>query len=217
MQYFRDRSQAGIELAKRLEHYRDRFGAIISLSQGGVLVAKEIAENLRLPIGMLAVREIRLPWENAPVIGSVDMSGEFTVNPQLDINTVNDYEAEYRNQIDQERIKISHEINLMHAAHVMSRNNLRDRIIIIVSDGLASELPIFEALNYLKPVRTPRTVVALPVATIDVVDFLHINVDEIHCLDVKTDYVSTDHYYEDNQIPSYEEILDILIQYDTLE
>lgn len=217
MQYFKDRSQAGQELAERLDRYKDSFSVVLAISPlGGVVVAKEIAAKLHLPMGMMAVKEVHLPWRQGPLVGSIDQSGEYTKNPDLTEGVLNAYEGEYHSHIDKERIRLSHEINMMHLSNSTKRENLKDHTVIIVSDGLNSVSAINEVIAYLKPVRTTRLVAALPIATIDVIDRLHLAVDEIHCIDVKDNYINTDHYYDNPEIPEYEELLKTLISFDTM-
>ena len=83
---------------------------------------------------------------------------------------------------------------------------LRDRTVILVSDGLGDNLSALDvARGFLKSIRIERLVVAVPVCDVSAVDRLHITVDDLHILDVKGNYMGTDHYYEDNLLPSREE------------
>ena len=49
---------------------------------------------------------------------------------------------------------------------------------------------------------------ATPVASVQAVDKLHMLADELHILDVKDNYLGTDHYYNNNTVPSHEETID---------
>ena len=82
---------------------------------------------------------------------------------------------------------------------------LRDRNIILVSDGLSEKSSIDVAIDFLKPVRYKKLIVISPVASVATIDRLHITADELHVLDVKANYLDTSHYYDDNNIPSHEE------------
>ena len=77
-----------------------------------------------------------------------------------------------------------------------------------VSDGFADSTVLDVALEFLKPIRIQRLVIAAPVASEQAVDKLHIVADELHILDVKTNYFDTDHYYTDNTVPTHEETVD---------
>jgi predicted phosphoribosyltransferase len=90
----------------------------------------------------------------------------------------------------------------------MDKDLLRDHVVILVADGLDDSASIDVALDFLKPVRTQKLVVATPIATVAAVDKLHVVADELHILDVKDNFMGIDHYYEDNTVPSHEETIE---------
>jgi predicted phosphoribosyltransferase len=51
-------------------------------------------------------------------------------------------------------------------------------------------------------------IVAVPFASVLAVDRMHILADDIYCLNVLEDYISTDHYYDTKDIPSHEVIIE---------
>lgn len=59
----------------------------------------------------------------------------------------------------------------------------------------------------MKPIRIERLVVATPIATVSVVDQLHVTADELHVLDVKENYLGVNHYYSDNTVPTRKEAI----------
>lgn len=65
---------------------------------------------------------------------------------------------------------------------------LKDRVVVLVSDGFANTASVGVALDFLKPIRILRLVVASPAASVAVVDRLHITADELHLLDVKENF-----------------------------
>lgn len=89
---------------------------------------------------------------------------------------------------------------------------LHGRVIILVSDGLADGAIISVAIDFLKPIRILKLVVVSPLATVPVVDQLHVSADEMHILDVKENFMGVDHYYEDNTVPSHEETIEAINQ-----
>ena len=89
---------------------------------------------------------------------------------------------------------------------------LRDHVIILASDGLDGGASLDVALEFLKPLRYKKLVVAAPVAAIPAVDKVHIQADEVHILDVKENFIATDHYYTNNDIPDPEETIDRISQ-----
>ncbi|MDR0591366.1 MAG: hypothetical protein LBG75_02335 [Candidatus Nomurabacteria bacterium] len=206
--YFKDRKEAGERLAAILaDTYRYEDCAVVALSDGGVLVGEPIAESLHSILTMVLTEDITLPGDNL-VIGSASQNDIFSYNNQLASSEVDEYVAEFHSYIEQER-RVAHEnINrLIGDGGAFDRDLLIDRNIILVSDGLFSGSIIGAAMDFLKPVRIKKLVVALPIASVPVVDYVHIHADEVHILDVKEEFMGIDHYYEDNTVPSHEEIV----------
>jgi putative phosphoribosyl transferase len=90
---------------------------------------------------------------------------------------------------------------------IIDADMLRDHTVILVADGLDNGAAIDVAVDFLKPIRIKKLIVATPLATVPMVDKLHIIADELQILDVKENFMGTNHYYEQNDIPSHEETI----------
>lgn len=200
--YFENRSQAGQYLANALvARYRYENCAVLALSPGGVLVGEQIAAALHCPLMMLLTESIDIPGENA-IIGAVADGGAFTYNSDISQTELEEYTTEFHSYIDDKKREAMSRINsLIGDGGVVDESLLKDRHIILVSDGFNDLGTIDMALEFLKPVRTGRLVFVAPIATIPAVDKLHIVADELHILDVKENFLGVDHYYNDNTIP----------------
>ncbi len=208
MMYFESRAQAGRELAADLiGKYRYENCAVVALSDGGVLVGEQIAASLHCILTMLLIEEVEVPGESM-TFGAVSQSGAFTYNGMLSAGEVDEYTTEFHGYLeDQKREAFSRINRLLGDGGVIDHDMLREHTIILVDDGLDNGAAIDVALEFMKPIKIARLIVAAPVASVSVVDKLHIGADELHILDVKTNYVSTDHYYEKNDIPSHEDTI----------
>lgn len=205
--YFENRYQAGQMLAAKLQDFASVPTVILCLNDGAVLVAEPIAQSLSAPLFLLLMREITLPGPLAPTVGTVDQGGGFTYNTDLSKGEINEYVSEYHSHLEAEKIEKMHEIHRMVSAQgELDRSYLNDKSIILVSDGLATGAVVDAANDYLKPVKTDKIVAALPFASVPAVDRLHVATDELHILDVKANFFSTDHYYEDNALPGKDEL-----------
>ncbi|MCL2869403.1 hypothetical protein FWF48_01165 [Candidatus Saccharibacteria bacterium] len=211
--YYNNRHEAGELLANELfDKYRYEDMAVVALNDGGVEVGEAISNRLHAILTMVVAETITLPGDPLE-IGSVAQGGNFVYNNQLAQVEIDEYEGEFHNYLEDEKRNANAKINrLMGDGGAFDRDLLIDRAIILVADGLENGSLIGAAMDYLKPVRTKRIIVALPIATVPVVDFVHLKADEVHILDVKADYMGTDHYYEDNNMPSHEEIINKLNQ-----
>jgi predicted phosphoribosyltransferase len=207
--YFESRSQAGQVLAAQLlEKYRYDNCAVVALSDGSVLVGEQVAAALHCVLTLLLMEEIEIPGESLS-FGGVSESGNFTYNSTFTYGEQEEYVAEFHGYLeDQKREKMQKLNRLLGDGGVMDKDLLRDHVVILVADGLDDSASIDVALDFLKPVRTQKLVVATPLATVAAVDKLHVVADELHILDVKDNFMGIDHYYEDNTVPSHEETIE---------
>jgi len=208
--YFKDRSDAGSQLARELRDYRDEDVVIMALSDGAVVVGQAIAGAIGGVITLLLTKDITLPGEQS-VVGTVDQSGGFTYNNMFSAGELEEYVSEFHNYLESEKINKVSEINhLLSDSGLMDRTALQDKVTIIVSDGAKSGVAFDAAMNYLKPVRLKRLIMVAPLASVQAVDRMHILGDEIHVLSVVDNFFETDHYYEENKLPSRDTILNML-------
>jgi putative phosphoribosyl transferase len=206
--YFESRADAGRQLAARLfDKYRYENCAVIALSNGGVLVGEEIASALHCTLTMLLIEEIDVPGEGVS-FGGMSEKGNFTFNGMFSAGDIEDYTSEYHGYLDEKKREAFQRMNrLLGDGGLIDRSLLRDHTIILVSDGIFNGAAIDVAMEFLKPVRSERIVIATPFASILGVDKMHMTADEVQILDVKENYIETNHYYEDNTIPSKEETI----------
>ncbi|MBN9398299.1 hypothetical protein BGO18_01035 [Candidatus Saccharibacteria bacterium 47-87] len=207
--YFESRIQAGQQLAQQLfEKYRYENCAIIALSDGGVLVGEQIATQLHCILTMLLVEDIPVPGESVS-FGGVSQTGQFTYNSEFSSGEIDEYATEFHGYLEEQKREAFQRINrLIGDGGLIDRDLLRDHTIILVNDGFADTTVLDVALDFLKPIRINRLIIAAPVASEQAVDRLHVVADELHILDVKTNFFDTDHYYTDNTIPTHEETID---------
>ncbi len=207
--YFESRAEAGKQLAKRLvDKYRYENCAVVALSDGSVLVAEQVAAYLHSVLMMLLVEEIAVPGEGLS-FGGVSQNGNFIYNSEFSQGEIDEYASEYNGYLQEQKREAFQSINrLVGDGGTMNNDMLRDRVVIVVSDGFVDGSVIDSVKDFLRPVHIQKLVIAAPLASAVAVDALHIAADELHILDVKSNYLSTDHYYEQNEVPSHEDTID---------
>lgn len=206
--YFESREQAGQILATELlEKYRYEDCAVVALSDGAVIVGEQIAKALHCILTMLLVEEIQVPGEGVS-FGGVSQNGGFTYNGMFSAGEMEEYESEYHGYLEEQKREAFQKINrLLGDGGLINDEMLRDRVIVLVADGLDTGASLDVAVDFLKPIRIKRLVVATPVSTIQAVDKLHVLADELHILDVKANFLGIDHYYNQNDIPTHEDTI----------
>lgn len=206
--YFESRAQAGQILAAELVNkYRYENCAVVALSDGAVQVGEQIASALHCILTMLLIEEIPVPGENMS-FGGVSQDGGFTYNGMFSAGEVEEYTGEFHGYLEEQKREAFQRLNrLLGDGGIIDSDMLRDHTVILVSDGLDNGAAIDVAMDFLKPIRVTKLVVATPFATVPMVDKLHIVADELHILDVKENFMGIDHYYEKNDVPSHEETI----------
>ncbi len=206
--YFHSRVEAGEQLARQLlDKYRYENVAVVALGDGGVAVGEPIAERLHCILTLLVSEGVDVPGENQS-FGAVSQTGQFTTNSNLAASEVGAYMTEYHGYFEEQKRQAFHKINrLIGDGGVIDQTLLQDHTVILVSDGLNDVTILDVALDFLKPVRVQRLVIAAPVASVEMVDKVHMIADELHILDVKSNYLDTNHYYDQNDLPTHEETI----------
>ena len=196
--------------AQLKDKYRYENCAVVALSEGGVVVGAQIAIELHAVLAMLLAEEIRLPREPEAIAG-ISQTGAFSFNDEYSAGEIEEISGEYRNVIEQAKLEKIHELNKLVGEGGVIRNDLLvGRNIILVSDGLKSPFTLDLAFEYLKPIRVEKVVVATPLASVPVVDRIHVLADEVACLSVVEDYMDTEHYYDKQDVPTREQAVEII-------
>lgn len=166
MQYepiFQDRIDAGKALASDLETYADRDDVIVlALPRGGVPVAYEVAQRLRVPMDVFVVRKLGVPGHEEFGFGAIASGGIRFVNDEV-VRALKMPEAMVervveREQAELERREISYRGD-------RPEPELKDRTVIIVDDGLATGSTMRAAVTALKTRDPKLIIVAVPVAS----------------------------------------------------
>lgn len=211
--YFKSRVEAGKLLAEQLsKKYTGDNTTAVALSDGGVMIGAQIALKLHCALTMLLSDAIKLPREET-AIGGISQDGTFTYNTAYSPGQIEELVQEYRNLIEQEKIdKINEMHRLMGHGGLIKKSMLRGHNVILVSDGLSNGFSLDLATEFLKPINIKRLIVAVPLASVPAVDRMHILADEICCLSVVEDYMTTDHYYDTQDVPSHEQVIKTIEQ-----
>jgi putative phosphoribosyl transferase len=202
--YFKSRVDAGQKLADLIsQKYQGQPCAVVGLSDGGIMVGAQIALKLGCVLTMLLSDVIQLPREDTAIAG-ISQSGSMSYNPVYSPGQIEDFLSEYRGLIEQEKLTKMHEMHrLVGRGGLIRKDLLREHVVILVSDGLSNGFSLDIAAEFLKPIHTKKLVVATPLASVPAVDRMHILADDIFCLSVIQDYISTDHYYDTKDVPNH--------------
>lgn len=208
--YFASRTKAGKQLATLLGDYKSTDSVIIALTEGGVVVGAQIAAELHCPLMLMLMEDIKIPGEPS-VLGVVDQNGGFTYNDMYSTGELESLESEYRGIIEQEKMEQWHQLNrILGDGGILKEDIVKNKVVILVADGLSNGLSLIAASNYLKKIAIKRLVIVTPLASVEAVDKMHVLADEIHIITVMDTLMEVNHYFEKNDIPSRDTIISIL-------
>ncbi|WP_342245684.1 phosphoribosyltransferase [Pseudomonas sp. OTU5201] len=175
----RDRVAAGQALVPLLSDYRCRSDAIVlALPRGGVPVAYEIAMALELPLDLMIVRKLGVPAHRELAMGAIASGGVRVVNRDVvHMHGIDDA------TLDAEVGRESLELQRREQAYRGKRPapDLRERVVILVDDGLATGATMLAAVRAARQQGAARIVVAVPVGPDDTVAELQQEADEVIC------------------------------------
>jgi predicted phosphoribosyltransferase len=80
---FRDRTDAGTQLAERLKAYQSLDTIVLAVPGGGVPVAVEVARSLNAPLDVVVTRKITIPGNPEAGYGAVAEDGAVFLNEPL--------------------------------------------------------------------------------------------------------------------------------------
>lgn len=192
---FRDRYDAGRQLAAALGEYAGRADVIVlALPRGGVPVAFEVAAALRVPLDVFLVRKLGLPGHEELAMGAIASGGVVV-----------------RNRGVTERLGVPPEVFEAVAARERAELARRERayrgghpplavagkVAILVDDGLATGTTMRAAIAALRRLRPATMVVAVPTAAPDTCAALAAEVDELVCPFTPEPFGAVGRWYDD--------------------
>src|SRR5262249_34639392 len=205
---FANRTEAGRLLAEKLVEYADQSDVILlGLPRGGVPVAYEIAKRLRLPLDVFIVRKLGVPGFEELAAGAIASGGVRVLNEEV-VRAI-PYASE---SIEALTAKETAELQRREPIYREGRPapELRDKIVILVDDGLATGATMRAAVKALREGCAAKIVVAVPVGPPDTCQELAQQADEAICLSTPPFFQAVGHYYEDFTQTSDDDVRELL-------
>jgi predicted phosphoribosyltransferase len=204
---FQDRKDAGKRLSDFLLAYKGTDSIVLAIPAGGVAVAKEIMDTLSLPLDLLIVRKIQIPWNPEAGFGAINLDGYVVFNEDL-LRHLNLSERVIASQVEKTRGTLKKRNLLFRGGRDFPL--LKDKALIIVDDGLASGYTMIAAIEFAKRRNPAKIVVAIPTGSHKTVKKISSFVDVLYCLNIRESYpYAVAEAYRDWYDVSDEEVLEI--------
>jgi predicted phosphoribosyltransferase len=205
---FPNRAEAGRLLGEKLQKYAGRNDVIVlGLPRGGVPVAYEVAQRLRIPLDVFIVRKLGVPGFEELAAGAIASGGVRVLNEDVLRALPNADEI-----IESVTAKETAELERREKSYRDDRPapELRDRVVILVDDGLATGATMHAAVKALRQRDVAKIVVAVPVGPPDTCREFEDEADETICATEPEFFQAVGQYYQDFSQTSDEEVRDLL-------
>jgi putative phosphoribosyl transferase len=199
---FKDRKEAGKELANQMSSFRGSNAVILAIPRGGVPVGFEIAKELQLPLDIVLSKKIGHPENPEYAIGAVSLDTEI-IDRDLDIPDSYIYQEIQRiKQILRQRYDLfESQLEML---------QLKDRDIILVDDGIATGSTLLVCISMIRKFKPSRVIVAVPVIPADRVNVFKKACDQLIFLHAPDFFSAVGEFYKEfNQVED-EEVIRLL-------
>ncbi|MGA1974024.1 MAG: phosphoribosyltransferase family protein [Conexivisphaerales archaeon] len=181
---FGDRTDGGMLLSKKLRQYAARSDALVlAAAAGGVPVGHVVATELDIPMEVIVIRKIQLPWDTESGFGAMSFDGDIILNLHL-VRRLGLSEKTMKECISKTRNIIQERLSKYRGGRPLPE--LKDKVVIIVDDGLASGYTMLAAARSVRKGMPRRLVIAAPTGSSAAIELLASEVDEIVCLNIRS-------------------------------
>jgi len=191
---FKDREEAGKELARALVEFKGRNMVVLGMPRGGVVVAREVANALGAPLDIVVTRKIGAPGEPEFALGAVTQEGDVILDRRA-VESVG-ADAEY---LQEEARRKKSEVNerMRSLRGDMPYPNLEGKTVVIVDDGMATGNSMRAAVRSVTKRGPKEVIVAVPVAPREAVAELSREGTRVVCLEQPRFFFAIGEFYKD--------------------
>jgi putative phosphoribosyl transferase len=206
---FRDRTDAGRELAQHLQQFAGRENVLVlALPRGGVPVAYEVARELDAPLDVFIVRKLGVPGQEELAFGAL-ASGGVTVFNEGIVRSLGMSEALVQQVIEREQLELERREKLYRDDR--PPHDLTNKIVIVVDDGLATGATMAATAKALQQMGPKEVVAAVPVSSTRACEKFY-ELTNAQCISAETPepFYGVGMWYEKFDQTTDEEVQDLL-------
>jgi putative phosphoribosyl transferase len=196
---FRNRIDAGQQLAKLLEKHNLKADLILAIPRGGIVVGSILSQEFNIPLDIWLCKKIGHPEQPEYAIGSVCADGTILQGTGLDQDTQIYFDRNAKQMISWLQNRLFQLTGKKQPAEIFNKN------ILLVDDGIATGSTVLAAIRSLRNGNAGRIQVATPLSSTDAALRIKSLVDNFFCLQTEEHFQAVGEFYE-----SFEPVTDKL-------
>lgn len=206
MTRFRDREDAGAQLAAAIARRHIDRAIVLGIPRGGVAVSAAVARAIGADHGVVVARKLGAPDRPELAIGAITATGVSFVDRSLAVLCGADdrYLAAVKAAEADEARRREERFD----SH--RRPPVAGRTVIIVDDGVATGATAIAAVRSVKAEGAAHVILAVPVGPTHTIARLRQEADEVICLREEPNFVAVGEFYDDFRPIEDAEVKEIL-------
>ncbi len=208
--YFRDRTDAGQQLARKLADLQGQTDLLVlGIPRGGVIVACEVARALNAELDLCLTHKLGAPGNPELAIGAIAEDGTTVLDDTL-INCLGATATYIKMEVERQRAELARRAKTYRGDQPAAE--ISGRTVIIVDDGIATGATMVASLQALAPHKPTMLIAAVPVAPKDAVERLRAVAGRVECLLAPGIFWAVGSFYDHFGQVSDEEVIALLHQ-----
>jgi putative phosphoribosyl transferase len=188
---FANREDAALQLGKALEKYKNKEVIVLGIPRGGAETAYYVAKYLNAGLSLLIVRKLGHPYNPEYAFGAIAEDGSVYYTPSGKVGISQEMMDEIEEEQQQE---IERRKQTLRKGQPLP--DIKNKIVIITDDGIATGATIFAAIKMCKKRKAAKIVVAAPVAAESKEKELLQDADEVVILETPDRFYAVSQAYE---------------------
>lgn len=158
---------------------------VLAIPNGGVVVGYEVSKLLNIDFEVIVCRKVQIPWNPEAGYGSVAPDGSCFLNKKL-VLALGLSDRIIKQNIQKTMNQIKSRIEKYRGKKPFPK--LKDKIVILVDDGLASGFTMLASIEFVKKKKPKKIIVAVPTASGSAYQLVRPEIDKLIALDVRYAY-----------------------------
>ncbi|NER16798.1 phosphoribosyltransferase [Spongiivirga citrea] len=187
---FKDRTDAGRQLAKKLINYKNKDVVVVAIPRGGLPLGAIVAEELNAPLDVVLTKKIGHPLNKEFAIGAVSLQNKYiTDSSDAALSYIKEETRRVREVLRQRQDQYYKNL---------TPKVLTNKIVIVVDDGIATGNTILATVALIEEQEPSKTIVAIPVASRSAIEKIYNSpyIDEVVCLRIPQHFRAVGQFYK---------------------